>query len=439
MKAAWQMATPLRRTGQASVARLTRLARLACGALLASAGSAHAVDWTLSGFGTVGYAVTDQDWAYQRHLDDDGTWWRDTRLGAQLDARLNPAWSATLQLTLSPSTRHDREWAAEVAWAFVAWRPDNDWQLRAGKQRIPMFLNSENLDVGQTYALARLPVEVYALSPSNDFTGLSVSRAWQQGSGELSADVYGGRAQLSVRRHASDVGSSYLATDTDVIGAGLTWRAPALTWRLGIHNARSQAANGQPLPKSFPFVDLGGGMGYYRVSDELPGAVPVPTTRTIVNQVINLAVDAELAPSWRVVGEFARVFQRRTSLGTDSAGAYLALLHDMGHVTPYVLVARQQSLGNGRMIAKRLYQAAGADASQLAVAQRVAAETGVQLYDQTSFGVGAAWAVGARSQLKAEWMHTRIGEGSNLIDSPRGQRVHDDSVQVWSLNYSFAF
>lgn len=418
----------------------TPLLRLACAGLLTLAGSAQAVDWTYSGFGTVGYAISDRDWTYQGHINDDGTWWRDSLLGAQLDASFNPAWSATLQLTLSPSTRHDRQWASEVAWAFVSWRPDNDWQVRAGKQRIPLFLNSENLNVGQTYALARLPVEVYALSPSNDFTGLSVTRAWLHGAGELSADVYAGRAQLSVRSHSSDMGSNYLATDTDVLGAGLTWRAPELTWRLGIHNARTQPANGQPLPTSFPFVDLGGGMGYYRVSDELPGAVPVPTTRTIVNQVLNLAVEAELAPNWRVVGEFARVFQRRTSLGTDSAGAYIAVLHEMGQVTPYVLVARQQSMGGARMIAKRLYQAADqALDPSLAAAQRAAAETGIQLYDQTSIGVGAAWSVGTRSQLKAEWMHTRIGEGSNLIDSPRGQRVHDDSVQVWTLNYSFAF
>jgi len=434
MKAASAMSANVRRTGGALVARL------ACAGLLAAAGSAHAVDWTFSGFGTVGYAISDRDWSYQRHIDDNGTWWRDSLLGGQIDASFSPAWSATLQVTLTPSTRHDREWMSEVAWAFVSWRPDNDWQVRAGKQRISLFLNSENLNVGQTYALARLPVEVYALSPSNDFTGLSVTRAWQHGAGELSADVYAGRAQLSVRRHSSDLGSSYLATDTDVLGAGLTWRAPELTWRLGFHNARTQAANGQALPKSFPFVDLGGGMGYYRVSDELPGAVPVPTTRTIVNQVLNLAVEAELAPSWRVVGEFARVFQRRTSLGTDSAGAYIAVLHEMGKVTPYVLVARQQSMGGSRMIAKRLHAAAdNALDPSLAVAQRAAAETAVQVYDQTSFGVGAAWAVGARSQLKAEWMHTRIGEGSYLIDSPRGQRVHDDSVQVWSLNYSFAF
>ena len=71
--------------------------------------------------------------------------------------------------------------------------------------------------------------------------------------------------------------------------------------------------------------------------------------------------------------------------------------------------------------------------------RRAAAEAGIQVYDQTSFGVGTAWSVGPRSQIKAEWVRTHIGEGSYLIDSPRGQRVHDDSVQVWSLNYSFAF
>jgi len=412
---------------------------LAC-ALSAAPAHAQQLDWRLSGFGTAGWARTDQSYDFQRFLSESGSLKRDSVLGGQLDLQIAPTWSATVQLTVAPSLKDDHGVQLTPTWAFVSWRPDNDWLLRLGKQRLPLFLNTENRDVGQTYDLARLPVEVYALSPTNDHTGLSVTRTWQRGAGELSADLYGGRAQIAVRQHSSDLGSSYLATDTDVVGAVLTWRAPALTWRVGLHNARTQAANGQGLPKSFPFVDLGGGMGYYRVSDELPGMVPVPTTRTIVNQVINLAVDAELAPSWRVVGEFARVFQRRTSLGTDSAGAYVAVLHEMGSVTPYALVARQQSMGGGRLIAKRLYEAAdSAFDPQLALAQRAAAETGVQLYDQTSFGVGAAWAVGARSQLKAEWVHTRIGEGSYLIDSPRGQRVHDDSVQVWSLNYSFAF
>lgn len=406
----------------------------------ASASPVHAADLTLSGFGTVGLAVSDRDWAYQQHIDDDGTFWRDSLMGAQLDARLAPAWSATLQLTLAPSTRHDRRWAAEVAWAFAAWRPDNDWQLRVGKQRVPMFLNSENRDVGQTYALARLPVEVYALSPTNDFTGLSVTRTWQRGAGELSADLYGGRAQIAVRQHSSDLGASRISSDTDVVGAVMTWRDPALSWRIGFHHARSQRADGQRLPTAFPFVELGGGLGYYRVSEQLPGSVPVPATRHIVNQVLNLAVDAEVAPGWRVLGEFARVFQRRTSLGTDLAGAYVALLHEMDQVTPYVLVARQQSMGRGRLIAKRLHATAELGLSpQLSLAQRVAAETGIQVYDQTSVGVGAAWAVGPRSQLKTEWVHTRIGEGSALVDSPRGQRVQSDSVQVWSLSYSFAF
>ena len=55
-------------------------------------------------------------------------------------------------------------------WAFVSWRPDNDWLLRLGKQRLPLFLNTENRDVGQTYDLLRLPGGVHDLRMSVEVT-----------------------------------------------------------------------------------------------------------------------------------------------------------------------------------------------------------------------------------------------------------------------------
>lgn len=108
----------------------------------------HGMDWSLSGFATVGHVVSDRDWRWRRFVDEGGTLWRDTIVGGQLDARLSPSWSATLQLTLAPSNRHERQWSVEAAWAFLSWRPDNDWLLRLGKQRVPIFLNAENRDVG---------------------------------------------------------------------------------------------------------------------------------------------------------------------------------------------------------------------------------------------------------------------------------------------------
>lgn len=398
---------------------------------------ARAVDWSLSGFGTLGYAVSDQDWRYQRVIDDGGTLWRDTILGAQVDARLSPAWSATLQLTLAPSTRHDRQWSTEATWAFVSWRPDNDWLLRLGKQRLPVFLNSENRDVGQTHAFARLPAEIYALSPTVDFTGASVSRSWFRGEGELVLDVYAGRAQLSNRTHSRDVGPSYLPVETDMSGASLTWRTDELTVRAGLLRARTERKDGQPLVTDFPFVTLAPGVGYFQVDNALPGP-GVTSTDHIVNDVINLGADLAIAPGWRVVAEAARNFQRRTRLGYDSAGLSLALLHQVGDFTPYLSAARLQSMGASRMISRRVLASAGTGSDALSVAQRRAGEA-IVVQDQTSVGVGLGWAITPQSRLKAEWMHTRIGERSAMVDNPPGETLSGRSLNVLSLNYSFVF
>ncbi|MCH8179516.1 MAG: hypothetical protein IIA02_07010 [Proteobacteria bacterium] len=397
----------------------------------------HGMDWSLSGFATVGHVASDRDWRWRRFVDEGGTLWRDTIVGGQLDARLSPNWSATLQLTLAPSTRHERQWSVEAAWAFLSWRPDNDWLLRLGKQRVPIFLNAENRDVGQTYAFARLPSEVYALSPTTDVAGLSVSRTWPHGDGDLGADVYAGRAHIAERSHSRDLGARFVNVDTDIVGVALTLRRDDLTWRIGLHHAVSRRQDGQPLPSRYPFVSPFPGFGYYQVSDAL-GGPGVLTTERIANTILNLGVDARLAPQWRVVAEFARNIQHRTDLGANTVGAYVAVLHTLGHVTPYLSLARLQTVGAPREAWQALNAAGGSGSDALSVAQRVAADS-IPFYDQTSLGLGAAWALSPRSQLKGEWKHTRIGKRSAMADDPPQGTVSDTGVNVLSLNYSVAF
>ena len=113
-----------------------------------TAAPAHAVDATWSGFATFGYAESNSDYTYQRFIDRDGTLKRDTLLAGQLDLRLASEWSATLQLRAAAADNDDSRWRIEPSWAFVAWRPNNDWLLRAGKMRVPLYFHSESLDVG---------------------------------------------------------------------------------------------------------------------------------------------------------------------------------------------------------------------------------------------------------------------------------------------------
>ena len=402
-----------------------------------SAPGGGGLDWTLSGFATVGYAITDQPWRYQRHLDQQGTFWRDTIVGTQLDVRLSPEWSGTVQLTAAPSTRHDRRWAIEAAWAFVSWRPNNDWLLRVGKQRVPLFLNAENRDVGQTYAFARLPAEVYALSPTTDHAGVAVSRAWQGEAGELTVDAYGGRAQIANRTHTRDFGASYLPVNTDIVGLALTLRRESLTWRVGAHHAVTRRADGQRLPARYPYVNPFPGFGYFQVSNDIPGP-GIGTTDRLVNDILNVGVDARLSTQWRVIAELARNVQQRTDLGANTVGGYVAVLHTLDRFTPYVSVARLQSLGKPRRMSDALLASGGQGSDPLSVAQRVAGDS-IVAYDQTSLSLGASLALDPRSSVKGEWTYTRFGKRSAMVDDPPEGTVSQGGVNVLSLNYSVVF
>jgi len=74
---------------------------LAC-ALSAAPAHAQQLDWRLSGFGTAGWARTDQSYDFQRFLSESGSLKRDSVLGGQLDLQIAPTWSATVQLTVAP-------------------------------------------------------------------------------------------------------------------------------------------------------------------------------------------------------------------------------------------------------------------------------------------------------------------------------------------------
>lgn len=417
-------------------------AAIGCALTMCGMQAAQAVDFSASGFGTLGYAISDQPYQYQRFIDEGGTVKRDSVLGAQVDARLNAEWSATVQARVASSLNNDQDWSLTAPWAFVSWRPDNDWLVRLGKQRVPMYLNSENMDVGQTYDYARLPFEVYGLSPTNDFTGVYVSRTWLPDVGELTLDVYGGQAAVTSRAWLRDRGAIFIPVSTTLAGGVLTLRqGTAATWRMGWHHTVTRQRSGQNFPSHYPYVSA---TGYYKVNDSLPGSTePVGYTPSIANDIIALGADIELAPSWRLVGEFVRNIQQRTENGANTAGGSVAVLHRAGAFTPYVSYARLRSMGVSVSMSNALNAAQNPAFDfvdpGLNVSQRAASDA-IMAFDQDTLAVGTSYALTAQSKLKAEWARTRIGNRSATVDSPAGgDQVRRQRINVLSLNYSFVF
>jgi len=420
--------------------------RVVAGMVLAclGAGQGWAQEWSASAYGTLGYAVSDRPYTYLRFINDQGTVKRDSIFGAQLDLRLNPQWSATVQAKLAPSPGDDNKWGLNTAWVFLSWRPDNDWHLRAGKQRLPLYLHSESVDVGQTYDLARLPQNFYGLMPSNEFTGLYASRNWALAAGDLSLDSYGGEANMTVRAYSRDDGVGFISDVARYVGAALTLRQAHATWRFSAHSMRLMKSDGTDMSVNFPYYAPPGygGLGYYRVSPALPGPdIGMASHKSI--RIFTLGADVELAPGWHLVSELARSSTPgHIDAAWSTVSGYAAVLHSMGRFTPYVSISRLKSLG---VMARRsaeldaIYWPGGSPTAEAINATQRAGADYWGAFDEHSLAVGTSLAITPQSKLKFEWMRTEVGKRSAMVDSPASGVVRHQHINVLTANYSFVF
>jgi hypothetical protein len=432
---------------------LRRLA--ATGLALAATGlslPAAALDLQWSGFATLGYARADTDGRYLRSIDRDGTFDTDSVAAGQLEVRLNPHWTATVQLKAARTDGHDSRWSIKPAWAVLGWRPSDEWQLRAGRLRAPLYLHSESLDVGVAHDLARLPVEMYSIAPNNSYDGASALYTWVlpgRADAELQLELWGGRSRQNARLWISDSvpglvqpGATYAEVDGRVAGLVLSLRQAHGTLRLGYTDSRAARSDGGATPVRYPYVSLGPGLGYWRTSEALPGP-PIEGVRRLRNQVLTAGLEQTLVAGLRVQAEYARVKQGRTELGSDTRGGYVALLAEQGAFTPYVSASRLSTSATQmdwyrRLVAEALpAQVPGAAA--INTAQRLGALP-VYAANQHTVALGSSWRAPWGGKFKLEWARTQIDEVSRLLDAPTGAPpLASPRFDTWTLSYSLAF
>lgn len=389
---------------------------LLCLLLASLALPAAATDLSWSGFGTVGYAISDQSYRYQRFIDNQGSFERDSIFGVQMNATFSPQWGASLQATAAPSSSSDNSWAATASWAFLSWRPSNDLLLRAGKLRVPMYLNSENMNVGATFDFMRLPAEVYTTAPTTDFTGVALGKSWELASGDLALDTYWGTAKVNNRMLLNQQ-PTFVSMQTESAGAVLTFRQSGEhgddIYRAGMHQTRTGPADSGPPPGPEASGD---------------GA---PRERHKINApVFTVGADLAFGDGWRGLGEVAYRRVRQGEQSQDTWGAYVSLLKRIGPWTPYLTNSRLHSPKAGG-------PANGANNGDAGSLSTAAASLGS--FDQSAWAIGTSYALSPTTKLKGEWMRVHIGSASSLVDTPAGGSVSQQSLNILSFSYNFVF
>ena len=427
---------------------ICRLARILIASM--SAFSVHAADYSISGYGTLGVARSDKSYSYQRFIDDAGTFRRDSVGGLQIDASLNNQFGATAQVRVAPASDNDSKYKATVAWAFASYRPTNDWLIRIGRQRIPLYLYSQNYDVAATYDFARLPTEMYSISPGNEFDGISVGRVWSIASGDFALDGYWGETKVDARFWLRDgiptiQSAGAVFRQIHLKGAGVvgSYRANENVYRLGLHKTVGRRSDGVSLPALYPFVSLFPGVGYYQVDPSVPGP-GIPSVDSIENTIAAVGIELGLSQGYRVIAELARTYvdTRNVQIANASNRGYVSLIKGIDRWTPYVTYAFLRSdLGQ-----RKLYASVNGNtvpiivpgAALINASQRAGAD-GALTFDQRSLAIGTSYSLSATSKIKAELMRVRIGQVSSFVDAPPGSNIRNQSINVISLSYSVVF
>jgi hypothetical protein len=329
------------------------LAPLVLLAAMAAPHAAQAQDIAWSGFATLGYAQSpDVPGRYLRWIDDNGTFNADSVAALQADWRINPRWSATVQLKAAPSEKSDDQWQLRPAWAFLAWRPDDAWLVRAGRMRLPLYMYSESLDVGVAQDMARLPMEMYSIIPSNEYNGVSIGHTRATSllpDGELAVEAYGGRIGTTARFWLRDgappqvaAGERYVGGERHHLRPGDHAAQPRTTLRLGLHEARTARLGGERTPVDYPFVShrprpglLQGQRCTARAPDRDRAAHPQPDHHA----GCRAAAGRRLARGCRAGPQPA---VHAPSLGSNTLGGYVTVFREIGAFTPYVSAGRLQ-------------------------------------------------------------------------------------------------
>ncbi len=394
------------------------LAKLSLAALLPL--PAQALDFNWSGFATLGYARSDQPFSYERVINDAGTFKLDSILGLQLETSFNPKWSATLQSRFAPSTEKNLAWDLNLAWAFVSYRPNNDWLLRAGKLRMPMYLFSENMDVSASYDVMRMPTEVYTTAPSTDYTGGSIGRMWTLANSELNLEAYFGKTKLSATASSGNGGqNATLRTRTG--GLVLSLHQGENVFRLGLQRAYvgfdSDAAAFANMSNLGDNANNSAGNSAGNTAAEMHYIPPRDAfgKSDIKTNVLLIGAEVHLSQNVRLVSEYAKRTAPDFEIAQNSQGAYASLLYKHGSWTPYISYARLLTDSNAR-------------------------KTNNNYFDQTSLALGTSYALKASSQLKIEWIHVRLGGNSLLVENNgNAAKQGKQSLNVLSLSYSAAY
>ena len=134
-------------------------------------------DFSISGFGTLSGIYNDNDKAHYRKVTirEDGSkrdlyYKTDSLLGLQTSLYLDEKNSFNIQGLFQENAYSDMK--PLIDWANYKYQSDENYHIKLGRIRLPIYKNSDNLNVGFSNTMIREPIEVYGGVPIYAYDGV---------------------------------------------------------------------------------------------------------------------------------------------------------------------------------------------------------------------------------------------------------------------------
>lgn len=405
------------------------------------------ISYDFSGFGTLGYAVSNTPSPYLQYIDNKGTFSKDSLIAGQLDIKFSPRLSATIQAKVAANNSQETGVEADITWAFLSYRPSNDWLFRIGELQVPGYLNSVNRDVGVTYNYARLPAETDSTSPIYHFTGAVISKTFNFDDSDFTVDLYTGKKTTDLRYYigndiagAYNQGNSYNQVDIDLVGMSFSYNTPKHTFLAAMHRVKVKNQGGEEWLKEFGFTEIipDSDIGYYN-NDPSSGA---SVTNRFDLYIANIGADISLGNDLRLASELVYRETNDLNIGINGILGYVSLQKKIDKWTPYIFYSQIKTFNNDLKKHQRIdsnqIPSGIPNAGLINASQHVMADI-YQAYDQFSIAIGTSYRFSPVSVIKAEIMFIEVDDSSSLFDVSSQYESNDYSTTIFSLSYSFAF
>ncbi len=387
--------------------------------LATSTAHADALSWdpsaTFSGFGTLGYVATNTDEALFANpsqpggVGKSGGFGPDSKIGAQVNAKANSVFSATVQGVAQ--TNPKGEFRPGLEWAFIKAQATPELALRAGRIGLPFYMVSDYINVNYSNLWLRPPHDVYGQVGFNHFDGGDAIYQTTLGGATVTGQVFYGSTTVhspSAVIHARhEVGLNFTAE----FESGITVRLGRAQAKLTVETAPLAGLLGTLEAVGFPA--LANEISVENKDASFTGA--------------GVSLDHD---NW--VGSIEYTKRKTSSYVASTTGWAITGGYRLGKFTPYAVVSKLKvdsyNVNNtipavGPLVPLKM----GVDG--LLATQNIAQKTD---------SIGVRWDAWKNIAVKAQYDHIKPDNGPGLFNRVNAG-FGDSAVNVYSVSVDFVF